>query len=347
MIDILNVQPNQPSANLEDFTFLIYGQAKSGKTTLFYELAKRHFKGDLSKALLIAFESGYKALNNVYKVDITKWEDFLELSKQLIEKKEQITYRLLGIDTLDVMHQYAAEYVVKRERIARKDPKIKSISDIAWGQGYSLLEEEVSRQINKLISAGFGLFLISHCAEKQFTSRDGTQYDKTTISLPNRIRNTFINMSDFICFVDIIKEKEGDRLLDNRYIFFRSEGDVEAGSRFKNVPEKIPYDPELFLEVFENAVLHSYDHNAEEMVKAKEEQAQEREERAKEFIRKETEEFHMEEAIKEMTNRISEIGKDTQDQVKAAFKESFGSFNYKKFTEEQLKRAKEILENLV
>lgn len=58
MLDILNIVPNEPKTDLKDYFILVYGVGKSGKTTLFYELAKTEYVGGLDKALLLAFEEG-------------------------------------------------------------------------------------------------------------------------------------------------------------------------------------------------------------------------------------------------------------------------------------------------
>lgn len=154
MINVLNIQPNQPRAVIYDYVILLYGVGKAGKTSLFYELAKTDYIGGLDKALLIAFESGYKALKDIHAQDISDWKQFQQLVDQLVEHADQVSYKWLGLDTLDYLYQYAVEYVVKRERIARKDAKIKAIGDIPWGQGYQMVSDEIDKQLKRLQHAG-------------------------------------------------------------------------------------------------------------------------------------------------------------------------------------------------
>lgn len=338
-MDLKSLQPNQPQSNLSDYTILCYGRPKGGKTSLFYELAKKKYNGDMSKSLLLGFEKGYKALNSIMAVDVNKYEDFLEIVEQLVEDREELTYEWLGLDTLDVLYSYCVEYVVRKERIARKDSKIKTISDIPWGQGWALVKEQLERDIGKLINAGYGLFMISHDVDKQMTSRDGTKYDKTTVALPTKAREVFVNIADFIIFIEITKEQQGDKVIDNRQIILRSDGDIEAGSRFQKVPDKIEYDAAKFLEVFEDAVLASYDDDEEAVAIAKEEQALEREQKAKEFVNKEKQKISIEEMIEKITENIKSLAKEGQAEVKKIFKENFGSHNYKKFEADQLEKA--------
>lgn len=62
-IDILKIEPSVISRDLRGKYVLLYGKAKSGKTT-----AATSFP----KSLLCAFEKGYNAIGGVMAADITK-----------------------------------------------------------------------------------------------------------------------------------------------------------------------------------------------------------------------------------------------------------------------------------
>lgn len=188
--------------------------------------------------------------------------------------------------------------------------------------------------------------MITHEGTKQFTSRDGSQYDKTTLSLPTRVRNSIINMCDFIIYISVEKVKEGDELRDNRVIYLRSDSDIEAGSRFQNIPETIPYNAKDFLEAFSTAVLNVYGDDMKAVAEAREVQAIEKQEHAKEFIESETKKVTELDKVQAIGEAIKNMSKEIQDEVKAKFKEAFGSVNYKKFKDEQLEKAIELLENM-
>jgi hypothetical protein len=195
-----------------------------------------------------------------------------------------------------------------------------------------------------LINAGYGLFLISHNTEKKITQRDGKEYDQTTVSLPTRARNIFINMSDFIIFVDIEKSKEGNKLIDNRYIYFRSDGDIEAGSRFQNVPDKIEYDAKQFLETFKVAVESNFE-DIEEMKKAREIQAEEKEKAVQHYIESEKQ-LDVEALIEKVAEAIKGVGKEVKAKIKEVFKEKYDCHDYKKFSGEQLTEALILVEGI-
>jgi GTPase SAR1 family protein len=343
LIDLKNLKPNIPKVDISEYTFLLYGKPKSGKTSLFYEISKDFFDGDMSKALLIALEKGYKALNNIMAVDVNNWKEFADLVDQLVEDRNELTFRLLGIDTLDVLYQYACDFIIRQERIARKDAKIKTIADIPWGAGYQLTSDLLQKTLQKLIHAGYGLFLISHNTEKKFESRDGTSYDQTTISLPTRARDIFINMADFIIFVDIEKKKEGVKLVDNRYIYFRSDGDIQAGSRFEQIPDRIEYGAKEFLEAFKTAVKSNFE-NEEDMKQAELEQKEKKEREVQEFIQEETRKSDIEKLMDTIAERIKNASKELKKNIKELFKENFETHDYKKFSHDQLIEALDLME---
>lgn len=259
MIDLSNIEANEPKVNVEEYITLVYGKPKSGKTSFFVKLLKVVYGEDgINKGLLIATEKGYKALK-VKKQDINRFEDFMEVTKQLVRDKERLPYTFLCIDTVDELHRYAVEYVIKREGL-KDGKKYIALNDIPWGKGHEMVLNEIVTPLKSLFNAGYGLQLITHDTDKKFESRDGVSYDKTTCSLPDKIRNSILNMADFINYIDIAKEKDEltGKIVDKRYIYFRASGsDLEAGSRFENVPEKIIYDAELYYQTFQNAVLTS------------------------------------------------------------------------------------------
>ena len=282
-INLMNLQVNVPKVRLEDYIFTIYGRPKAGKSTLFAKLVNE-FYGDANAGLLIGFERGFNALKVVAQ-PCDEFADFIEIVDQLEEGHGKLPFKFVAIDTIDVMYKQAVSYVLKRE--SRKDgKKYQAVNDIPWGKGHEYIEIEISTQLDRIKRLGLGLFMITHDKDKKFESREGVSYDKTTCSLPDRIRNTILNMSDFINFIDIAKEKDEllGKLIDKRYIYFRADGsDLEAGSRFENVPNRIEYDEKLFIKTFENAVKSSLE-DGQDINKLKVQQEKESIEKTTKYI---------------------------------------------------------------
>lgn len=300
MLNLKNLKPNIPKANIEDYVFVVYGRPKAGKTSLFAKTVKQFYK-DISAGLLLAFEKGYKALE-VMAQDINSWEEFLEVVRQLEKEKGNLPFKTICIDTADIMYKYASDYIVLQE--SRNDgKKYDDISDIPYGKGYSLVANEILNVLQRIIKAGYGLWILTHDKEKSFRSRDGETYDKVTCSLPATARDVILNIADFIIFIDIAKEKDGDKLKDVRYMYFRADGsDIEAGSRFENVPIKIQYDITEFLNTFEEAVKSSFSDNNIDLNEIKIKQKEEKEKIVKQYL----EEIQSNKSIEELRQEIRE-----------------------------------------
>ena len=120
-MDLLNLQPNAVSKDLSSYTSLVYAPAKAGKTTLAYKL----FGEDM---LIVATEKGYKGLSGVLAIDITKWSDFVKLTKELKRPEVQARYKVLVIDTIDILPDLAVKHICLTNGI-------EDLSGIPFGRG--------------------------------------------------------------------------------------------------------------------------------------------------------------------------------------------------------------------
>lgn len=282
-IDLKKIKPNIPQVALESYSYLFAGTPKSGKTTLFANLIEKYY-GDINNGILLATEKGYQALR-VNAVDINDWSDFEEAIEQLVEEKDELPFKIVGIDTCDNLWSYSQTETIKEWNLANPSKRTKDIagvgakgkSDQGFGIGYQIAKEKIKTNVDKLMKAGYGVIFITHSKDKEIEEKSGLKYDQLVVSLPQSAREVFVNLADFICFITIEKEKIDNQLETKRYIYFRTDGYVEAGSRFKNVPEKIEYDVDGFINVFKNAVASEFDDSVD--LKEIEEQQKEEKER--------------------------------------------------------------------
>lgn len=275
-----NIKKNKVKADFSSFTYTVAGRPKAGKTSLVYKTAVKKF-GNADSLLLVAFENGYGALDGVNAIDIEDFEDFVDLVDELVENKDQVPYKMICLDTVDIMQDLATEYVVKKA--SRQDGKsYKKLVDIPWGGGWNMLADEISSAVNKLHKNGFSLWFVTHDKDKSFETREGLKYDKTTLSLTGKVRDVCLNMSDFIIFIELSKELDEDgKLVDKRKIHFRGDSSLECGSRLEDIPDNIDYSIDGFIDAVEGAVLKAYNGDKQAMENAKKEQAMEIENRAK------------------------------------------------------------------
>lgn len=323
------VKAHKVIADVFQYKYVVAGRPKAGKTSLVHGIVKEKFDGDLEKLLLIAFEKGYNALDGIHADDINEWEDFRELVEELVEDKDEVTYKVLAFDTVDVMGKMATDYVLKTQ--SRKDGKrYTAINDLAYGKGYELLEREMGEQISQLDKAGYSLIFITHDKDKQFETREGLKYDKTTLSLGGRVRDLILNMVDFIVFIELSKELVKGVATDKRYIYFRGDSGLEAGSRFNHVPNRIEYGYKEFIDTVEEAILAEYGGDAKAVEKAKVEQTAEKEAKVQEYVDSVKNSRGADELIEEITERITDFTKTVKTECAKYFQETLGNMDYRK-----------------
>lgn len=340
-----NKQPHKVVADAFAYKYILAGRPKAGKTSLAYGIVKEKYDGDLSKLLLIAFEKGYNALDGIYAEDVNEWDDFKDLVDDLVDEKDEVSFKVLALDTVDVMGKMATDYVLKTQ--SRKDGKrYTAINDLAYGKGYELLEREMGEQITKLDKAGYSLIFITHDKDKQFETREGLKYDKTTLSLSGRVRDLVLNMVDFIVFIELGKELEKGKAVDKRYIYFRGDSGLEAGSRFKHVPNRIEYGYKEFIETVEEAILAEYGGDKKAVEEAKNEQNAVKEAKAQEFVDSVKSAKSADELIEEIGEAIKDLPKSAKTECAKYFQENLGAVDFKKSDDaEALKNALDFVKS--
>lgn len=322
-IDLETLEVNIPSINFGEYTTLLSGPPKSGKT---------EFCTEYDKSLILDFEQGSKG-KVVYRVPIQKWIEVKQLVRQLITNEQlKLKYNTICFDTMNYAFPALKKYAINLYQQEHTDKDITSFNKIPYGGGWQILEEEIKDVINSLKRVGYGIVLVAHIKEKTFNRNTSGEYEKTVPDLSDRERNIISAMADFLLLAkfetEIIEPAvlDGEKVIKdaivktNRVLYLRTNENVEAGFRWKNVPEKIPFQIEALKKVFTNAVLEEI-----ETGKKKYELTDEKTEKINEKFRKENElrqqqEFK-EQRKQEEEHKLEEIKKEIIDTANNKFKE--------------------------
>ena len=152
--------------NLADLTVLVYGRSKIGKSNWC-----SHSEG----ALFLATEPGLNALD-VYQVPIQSWDQLLATGSEIAEGKH--SFKTIIIDTIDNAYRMCAEHVCAKFKIEHE-------SDLGYGKGWALINNEFHRVLTKLAFLPYGLFLVSHSVEREIETRTG-KYTRIVPTLPDK-----------------------------------------------------------------------------------------------------------------------------------------------------------------
>ena len=120
---LLDIKPHVVSKDLRGYSVLVYGEPKSGKTTIATKFPK---------SLLLAFEKGYSAIPGVMAKDINTWGEFRKVLSALKEQEVKETYYNIIIDTADIAYALCEKYICNME--SNEKNNYESIGDIPFGK---------------------------------------------------------------------------------------------------------------------------------------------------------------------------------------------------------------------
>ena len=237
--DLMNLQKNKISRDLGSYMCYWYGNSKTGKSTLCAKLY-----GD--DALFVCTEKGYNALN-IFAVDLTSWNETNGLLRQLKDQNVKDKFKVIVIDTVDILYDLAISYVLKINAC-------NDLSDKPFGKLYGEVDKIFNNFLLEITRMGYGLALIGHAKTQSKLAKKGkneVESDYTIPSLARRGYQIVANMVDNIFYVTIDYDEEGNRV---RVLKTRETSEFFAGSRFKHLPETILLDADVLKEEMQKAV---------------------------------------------------------------------------------------------
>lgn len=215
------IEPSVISRDLKGKYVLLYGKAKSGKTT-----AACMFP----KAVLFAFEKGYNAIGNAYPYDINKWSDFKYALRDLEDPRAREKFSTVIIDTVSIAWELCEQNVCIQNGVQK-------ISEIPWGAGYTLCKKEFETSLRKITQLGYGVVLIAHNTSRIEKDVDGNEKEIISPDLPKRAAEICNGLVDIIGYI-------GNEFVNGetkRFLYTRETPTLFAGSRFKYLAPKIPF----------------------------------------------------------------------------------------------------------
>lgn len=230
----LPTKKTPPRANLGDYSILIYGPTKIGKTT---------FCSRFPEVLFLATEPGLNALE-AYQTPITCWTDLLSTAADIA--KGGHNFKTIAIDTADNAYRMCEEYVCAAENIRHP-------SDLEYGKGVAFVNNEFQRVLTKLAALPYGLLLVSHAREREVKTPTG-KYNKTCPSLTGGAYKIILGMADMVLYCDTeeVAMAEG-KIGIQRVIKTKPTPYYDAGDRTGRLPETLPLSYQAFHEAFLNA----------------------------------------------------------------------------------------------
>lgn len=138
--------------------------------------------------------------------------------------------------------------------------------------------------------AGIAVFYLCHTKNKEKTDlKTGEKYEQITNNLQGNIYTKIADAAQMVMVGVMDRDIVNGKIVDeDRVVYLRGTSEVDAGSRFSNLPEKIHLSPREFLDAFEQGVRGSMDGEAD-LKKMRAEEEKEAKKRAEIAKKKEDE----------------------------------------------------------
>lgn len=264
------IKRNKVKVDLTSYShYILMGEAKIGKTTTVYELAKQEYSLDEMLLISCGNEQGYKALPDIQYEEVLKFskkEDsegnrgFVQVVDDLVKNYKELGIKMVVIDTLDTLFDIGIEHVMEESRRQTGKPS-KSLNDCFGGysRGRDRLLELIMNEIHKLDRLPVALFILGHTKYKgKKDTLTNDEYEQLTTNLRFDFYSPISNSAQMI--VNLATERvieDGVQVDAKRYMYFTSNGLIDCGSRFEGLPEKLELSAENFMKAFKMGVENS------------------------------------------------------------------------------------------
>ena len=234
-INLLTLTPHQVSRDLSGYITYIYGEPKTGKTTL---------ASKMPGGLLLAFERGYNAIPGILAQDITTWGEMKQIVRELKKPEVQEVYKSIIVDTVDIAGALCEKYICSQNGVDR-------LSDVPYGQGWTKVKKEFEEVFRTITQLGYALVFISHMKDKTFKRKDGTEYNQIVPSCPNSYNDIAKNMADIYAYA----EKYTDEGVAKVRLVIRSlDNSADTGCRFRYIAPSIEFDYDNLVKALNDAI---------------------------------------------------------------------------------------------
>lgn len=268
---------NHVSLNPLDANICLLGTPKVGKTTIMKEVAEKLVGQDGYLFLEMYREGGAKYIENIVYEDVPDWETFTDIIDDICDNRmsDYKDLKVVFIDTYDNAIQLAEQEALRLWNKANPDKRTDSIN-ASWGgfmKGQDKADDLLQEQLFKLRSVGIAFTIIGHIRTTNITDPVSQEtYQQLTSDVPQRYFNKIKKNIDLIgiAYIDreIVQERTGKKNVvtkkedvinrvssETRKIKFRdSNYTVDAGGRFSEIVDEIPFDSDEFIRAMKDAL---------------------------------------------------------------------------------------------
>lgn len=269
---------NKIKMNWSDYNVGLLGESGAGKTTIINEICLKTLGEDGYLFAECGHEDGADAIAGIPYINCPSWSEeydelnnsvgFIDLVDDIIENKDEEypELKILVIDTYDELRNIVKPEVIRMYN-KETDKKITSIKS-AYG-GYNAGEDKVDEiildKLWELKKVGVNFIIIGHTKLKEIVNpENGETFMKLTSDMSPSTFGKIKNKLHFLGVLYIDRSFKTVRVKDKakkfatdekRRISFRDDDySVDSKSRFADIIDEIPFDPDAFIKAMNDAI---------------------------------------------------------------------------------------------
>ena len=192
---------------------LLYGAPKVGKTTML---------SMLDDCLIIDTEKGSRMIEGYIK-EVNDRDALIDTLIEIKDSKD-VSYKYIALDTIDKIADWAEKRVCEEEGV-------KAIADLAFGKGYGMVREKVSKTVDAFKEITEHLIIIGHRKVAYAVTEGNPIVIPESLDLTGKLKNIIMSAADAIGYV---YRDENEKLM----VSFKANNAIEAGSRCPHLKGK-------------------------------------------------------------------------------------------------------------
>lgn len=285
-----------------NYSLMLLGEPKIGKTSLLYEVAEKLVGEDGYIFAELFREKGADAIEGIVAENIPTWDEWVEFVDDIVDNKTEdyANLRVVFIDTYDQYIQLAINEAIRLWNKKNPDKRADSLNQ-AWGfESGKKVIELMFEQTDRLESVGVKVWWIGHVKTKEVKNIYNEEtYQVLTSDQQQNYFNALKKNLHFLCLAyfdrELQKEKTGKKNIvtkkeeikttikdETRKIKFRDDSFVvDSGSRFSDIVETINLDADEFIAAITDAIKAEIEKNGASVADRKKENDKEDKEKLK------------------------------------------------------------------
>ena len=180
---------------------------------------------------------------------INTWTEFKKTLRELKDEAVKERFKTIVVDTADIAYTLCEKYICQQHTNEKEE--YNEISDFPFGKGYKLVEKEFDECLRAIIQLDYGLVIISHAIDKTFKDEQGREFNQIVPTLDSRGRKVCERACDIIGYARSIEKEDGTK---ETRLFLRQTSRFVAGSRFKYIPDSIPFTYDSLVNAIQDAI---------------------------------------------------------------------------------------------